>query len=221
MRIARHIVHHAARVGIVFLAGVLAECRPVAAAAEHALPPGRSYQDGPLSADDFQAVPADNSPLTACTMTDLRWDYCYQYQRTGRTVSAFLKELTIDAVVVASQSWNRRPGDKRLLDHEQGHFDLAWVAALQARRHFAEEYQTRKLTATGATSALAFESLRRKVEQELRAAQERLIASHAEYDRVTRHGLDRAAQAEQRKSQFAAIEKLTDDVKKLEAKRSP
>jgi hypothetical protein len=220
------LVRWAARLGIaLLLAGALAGARerrgPVAAAAEHISPPGRPYPDGPLSAEDFQATPADRSPLTAYTMTDLRWDYRYQYQRTGRTVVAFLKDVTINAVVVASQSWNRRPGDKRLLDHEQGHFDLAWIVALQARLHFAEEYQVRRLTATGATSEIALENLRRKVDGEMRAAQERLIADHAEYDRVTRHGLDRAAQAEQRKSQGAAIQKLTADLKKLEVKRSP
>jgi hypothetical protein len=59
------------------------------------------------------------------------------------------------------------------------------------------------------------------MEQEMRSVRERLLADQIEYDRVTRRGLDREAQAEQRKSQLATLQKLTAELEKLEAKRSP
>ena len=160
----------ASLLGLMLLfAGVLTGGVRTAAAAEDARPRGRSYQDGPLTLDDYRAKPPDDSPLSAFTVTDIRCDYRYRYQSTNRTTTAYVTEMTIDAVVIASQSWNRHPKDKRVLDHEQGHFDLAMIAALQTRLRFAEEYQTRKLTGTGATMEIALEDLKRELKQEVRS----------------------------------------------------
>jgi hypothetical protein len=201
------------------LAGWLTWSSPAAWAADET--PARSYQDGPLTRDDYQASPPDDSPLSAWTVTDVRWDYRYRYQQTGRTITAYLTEFKVDAVVVPAQSWNRHPANKRLQDHEQGHFDVAMIAAWRTRLKFADESQRRQLTATGSTPDAAIENLRNKLDRELRAIRERLLGEHKEYDRVTQHGRAHAAQAEQRKAQLATLRELAAAVKKLEAKRQP
>jgi hypothetical protein len=199
------------------LAGWLTWSSPAALAADEK--PARSYQDGPLTSDDYQASPPDDSRLSAWTVTDLRFDYRYGRRQTGRTSTAFLTELKTDAIMLPAQSWIRSPDDKSLQDHEQGHFDLAMMAAWRMRLKFADEQQRRQLTATGSTPEAAVANLKDKLERELRATRERLLEEHNEYDRVTQHGRARAAQAEQRKAQLASLRELAAAVKKLEAKR--
>ena len=200
------------------LAGWLTWSSPAALAADEK--PARSYQDGPLTSDDYRASPPDDSPLSAWTVTDIRWDYRYRCQQTGRTSRGYLTEFKADAIMVPAQSWNRHPDDKPLQDHEQGHFDLAMMAAWRTRLKFGDEQQRRQMMATGSTPEVAIDNLKNKLERELLATRARLLDEHHEYDRVTQHGRARAAQVEQRKAQLASLRELAAAVKKLEAKRS-
>jgi len=109
-------------------------------------------------------------------------------------------------VVLPAKSWNRRPGDLRLLDHEQGHFDLTYIAALQARLHFARE---RRISNTAANSDEAIRRLEDDIQREMQRFVDAVLIEHEKYDRITRHGLDPQTQQQQRKIHREQIARLT------------
>jgi hypothetical protein len=214
-------MHRASRairlVRLPLLSAMLAVCTGLSLsspAAEDA-PATRSYADGPLTVDDFRAEPpADSGKLLAVTTTHLTFRIQHRYVVNNRRATAYLTEITIDAVVMPDRSWSKRPADKQLLDHEQGHFDLTMIEALRARLHFAQRGKLTKLTATGATSEEAVASLGTKVEREMRKFFDELFAIQQEYERATMHGTVRDVQAEHRGQQRATLQELAERLKK-------
>jgi hypothetical protein len=178
----------------------------------------RSYSTGPLTPADYQRSPPDDRQgLDALTTTDIRYSYNYQVRGTQRRSAAYLTDLSVDAVVLPSKSWTTRPSDRRLLDHEQGHFDITHITSLQARLELARmKKKGQRLYATGATSEAAIDGLKQKTEGFMQPYFDALLKQHHEYDRVTNHGLRRAAQAEQRREQLDTIKTLVEQLKKLD-----
>jgi hypothetical protein len=171
-------------------------------------PAVRDYASGPLTAADFAApVPEDAGQIQAFTTTDLRYSLEYRVTRRKQRSTAELTSFSIHAVVVPSASWNRRPDDRRLLDHEQGHFDLTYIAGLRARVAFEEEDKPR---GTGVTEDLAIADLRKKVTEAVSAWIAGLKSEHERYDRVTRHGQDQQAQAAERQRHREEMKSLRD-----------
>ncbi|MCL4201774.1 MAG: hypothetical protein KJ000_04725 [Pirellulaceae bacterium] len=174
----------------------------------------RVYETGPLSARDFQAkIPADNRGLDAWTTTDLVYRLEYQTRITSRIASVWTTQVTVEAVVIPGKSWNRRPDDSALMDHEQGHFDLSQIAALRARIHFANQ----RLTGTATTAEAAARNLDNEVQRQIREFFEALRLEHEDYDRLTRHGRDESKQREQRRLQQEELAKLTEQWRQLQA----
>jgi len=178
----------------------------------------RSYSAGPLTLADFQqAPPHDRQGLDALTTTDIRYNYNYQARFTQRRATAYLTELSVDAVVLPSESWTTRPSDVRLLDHEQGHFDIAYSISVRARLDLAKmRKKGQRLYATGATSQAAIDGLKQKIEGFMQPFLDALLTEHREYDRVTNHGLRRNAQTEQRREQLETIKTLVEELKRLD-----
>ncbi len=168
----------------------------------------RYYTEGPLTAKDFQApIPAfvKIPGQVAETNTDIRCEFKYRVYRTrGRSI-ARLSSIDIRAVVIPRKSWNRQPQNVRLMDHEQGHFDLAHIAALRAQRRLAT---SRPLSGSGTTPEQAVQDLQQQVDKRLQQIREELLAAHTAYDKVTRHGTVLGPQKEQRESQKKQIEEL-------------
>jgi hypothetical protein len=170
-------------------------------------PEFRPYTDGPLTARDYQApVPEDRGGLDAFTTTELRFSFECRTYRSGRRVRAWSTSIDIYAVVIPAESWNRKLEDKRLLDHEQGHFDLAQIAALQAQRHFAD---SPRLVGVASNEDLAAAEVRKQLERQLQAFVDKLRTEHHQYDKITRHGQIRGEQDEQRRRQRDQIKELS------------
>lgn len=188
---------------------------PIGSPAAEDAPATRSYADGPLTVDDYRAEPpADSGRLLAITTTDLTYQAQHRYAVSNRKATAYLTEITVDAVVMPDKSWIKRRSDKRLLDHEQGHFDLTMIAALRARLHFAQRSQVAKLTTTGATREEAVASLQTRIEREMRKFFDELFAVQQEYDRATTHGTVPDVQTQHRRQQRETLKELTEKLKK-------
>src|SRR5687767_8495044 len=99
----------------------------------------RRYEEGPLAQDDFGDVPAFvPAGASARTATELLYNFRYKYRSTSRSTTITLSSIEIDAYIRRDQSWNLNPENKALLDHEQGHADIAQIECLKARLAFRE-----------------------------------------------------------------------------------
>ena len=102
----------------------LAMLLPAAALAAEA---ARKVDAGPLTAADFRGqVPVDPAG-DANTSTQLRFSFRYGYQQLGGRATVTVESVSVDAIVIQDASWNRQPTNARLLEHEQGHADIAWI----------------------------------------------------------------------------------------------
>ena len=178
----------------------------------------RLYSTGPVTMEDFQAAPPDDRQgLDALTSADIRYNYNYRTRFTQRKATAYVTDVSVEAVLVRSKSWNTRPSDKRLLDHEQGHFDITYILVLRARLELARmRKKGQRLYATGATSQSAIDGLKQKVDGFFQPFLDALSTGHQEYDRETKHGLRRDDQAEQRREQLEAIKTLVEELEQLD-----
>lgn len=153
----------------------------------------RDYADGPLTAKDFQSPIPGFVKLPgqkASVKTDLRYDFRYSLYRSRRFATARLSSIEIRAVVVPAESWNREPEDSRLTDHEQGHFDLTYIAALRARLSFST---SKRLVGSGADNERAVKDLQQQLDDRFRLLTEELLAAHVEYDECRTRALTRVA----------------------------
>jgi hypothetical protein len=167
----------------------------------------RKYEEGPLTSDDFRAEPQDVARAAAKTVTQLGYDFRYRYKSNSRNTTAFLESITIEAYIRRDQSWNSKPDDKALLDHEQGHADIARIHCLQARLAFRKLQKGQGLSATASSLKEALSALEREIQKEMRVFEQAARDADAEYDRETRSGLG-AKQAEWRRVQKETIEQL-------------
>lgn len=166
----------------------------------------RVYESGPLTPQDFQAaVPEERGGLDAWTTSELKFRYRYEAQVRGRRATARITHVEVDAVVVRDQSWNRLPQDEALMDHEQGHFDLTQIAALEARLHFARH----RIVRTSATAQRATEMVEGELNRKMQEFIQELTERHEEYDRVTDHGRIASRQREQRRLQQQQLDRLS------------
>jgi hypothetical protein len=148
-------------------------------------------------------------PLTAYTFTEIRYDTRYRVTGSGNRWTARLFSAEAFAVILRERSWNRQPDNKKLLDHEQGHFDLTHAHALAVQLRLDELIRTRRgPTGTGSTSAAAIASLDGKLRDELKPLFDQHVAAQEEYDRVTAHGANSGPQEEKRKKQLARVAEL-------------
>lgn len=189
-------------------------------------PPGmesnsRRYEDGPLQADDFQAEPAVKQEgdlrLLASTVTQLAYDYRYRFERRGKRTTVRLTSVRVYALVRRDQSWNSKKQDAALLDHEQGHFDIAEIHARLAQIELLTRFKTEgRPVVTAATKAAAVQGLEKKLSEVVNVFSETSHGVDEEYDRSTRHGTRGESQAAQRKQQLAQLKSLAEELAKLE-----
>ncbi|MEK6233116.1 MAG: hypothetical protein N2C14_00235 [Planctomycetales bacterium] len=179
---------------------------------EDAKEPGwRRYREGPMTLADFQKPPPSPLPrsgrlqLRARTWTELMYRYRYQGDVENGKAKATATEVDLFAVIHRDKSWNGFPKDRALLDHEQGHFDLAEIAARGARKLLKERVTEKVLTGEGPDRASAKADLARKIEFYLRAFTRQRDLADTAYDEQTRHGSNRAVQAEHRKKQLEQL----------------
>lgn len=184
-------------------------------------PDSRRYGDGPLRAEDFAAEPdvkrENNLRVLAETVTQLAYDYKYRYERRGKRTLVRLTSVRVYALVRKDKSWNARKQDLNLLDHEQGHFDIAEISARQAQIELLTQFKARGMpTVTADTKEAAVQTLENTLTDVLARFTEASRKADAEYDETTRHGTLRKEQAEQRAQHKASLDSLAAELAKLE-----
>jgi hypothetical protein len=161
----------------------------------------RPYRDGPLVAADFQAEPDKANAFTAWSEIDFDYRYEYSLRRRGEWI-ATLTKIEIHACLLTDKSWNKRPENATLMDHEQGHFDLAQTFALRAQCKLHSDLQTVDvLQGRHANKAAAIRDLEEKLKAFVQAQLEEAAAANKEYDKTTANGAKVTAQAEARREQ--------------------
>ena len=175
----------------------------------HAETPGRRYGDGPLKREHFKAPVPSDSTLDAVVYT--RLNYSYKFRSSAKDGAV---ELTCTTIVCCSEqmpdrSWMRDSAKSELLDHEQGHLDLAEVVARKAEARLRYLVRTGKLKAQGTTKEAAEAALARTVRAQFMPFDRELTSVNDEYDRVTSHGRDKDAQKAERRSQKRLVRKLS------------
>jgi Bacterial protein of unknown function (DUF922) len=181
----------------------------------------RTYADGPLSPADFRAaVPEpqtvkDGVKLRAMTETEIRYTTRYRWDEpTPGKVSARLTRFDCFAQLLPDKCWIKEPDDLRLLDHEQGHFDITEINARPAQKSFDKLIADQGLVGYGSDERSAVADLDKKVHDEMQKVFDREREEQIKYDRVTDHGRSFVAQAKQR----AAIDKLLKESEQKESK---
>jgi hypothetical protein len=178
---------------------------------------GRPYADGPLTAADLAGKPPERSPvnlgieMVARTECQVQYDYRFTGAKTGSDEwTVRLSRFTCKAVLVPEKCWNTMPGSPRVLDHEQGHFDLAEIFARRTQQHFDRLMADRKAKATGMDSRSARKALENDIKKAMAEVYESLNKAQKTYDEETRHGTSRRAQAAHREWQRAELNKLAE-----------
>jgi hypothetical protein len=168
----------------------------------------RKYADGPLAAADFQGMPPaaapvkDNITMVANTMSVVRFTYRLRTnsERDG-SWTAQLTHFDCFSAIEPAKCWNTMPESPRILDHEQGHFDLAEIFARRLQRRFDVLMAEKNASASGRTERAAREALETEIKKIADDAYAALTEAQAAYDKETRHGTRPRAQREHRRSQ--------------------
>jgi hypothetical protein len=95
-----------------------------------------------------------------------------------------------------------------VLDHEQGHFDVAEIAARRARMHFTSLLRDRNAATTGRDQRAAQRKLDQEIKKAMQEVYDGLAKAQKTYDEETRHGTAILPQARHREWQRAELEKL-------------
>jgi hypothetical protein len=173
----------------------------------------RNYADGPLTAADFQGTPPaaapvkDNITMVANTMSVVRYTYRLRTnsERDG-SWTAQLIHFDCFSAIEPAKCWNAVPESPRVLDHEQGHFDLAEIFARRLQRRFDDLMAGKNASWRGRTDRAAREALEKEIKKVADDAYAALAEAQAAYDKETRHGTRPRAQREHRRSQRQALD---------------
>jgi len=155
----------------------------------------RPYDKGPLAPREFTGPVPDAArdgrlQRQAYTRTDLRYDYRYNYTIAGDVFEVELSEIRVAASFVPQESWLALPNDVRLLDHEQGHFDLAEIQARRMRADFLQRQHAGELKFKAASEAAGHALLKQRLDTLFTKGLDTLRTLEEDYDRTTRSGVD-------------------------------
>lgn len=181
-------------------AGVLLAAGIPRVVAQDNAPNMRPYSEGPLRGEDFQGKAPDepqfknNVKLLAYSLTDIYYNYKYQFEKRGNTVTAWAAEVTFTAMFLRDKSWNRAPQNIVLLAHEQGHFDITQIYTWRCQQAFDKLMAKKAIIGRGATE----DEARKAMEAEINKQREPFLQAwrdeHLRYDKETNHAQDRARQ---------------------------
>lgn len=171
------------------------------------------YVDRSLEPQDFwkevpEKRPLEEPRIEAYSHTELRYRFESQTRRRGSRYTADLMSISVHALFDRSQSWNAQPGDLRLLDHHQGHFDLAEIAAREAERQL--RLLTRppqRLIGRGMSEPEAVRDLDRQIQEHLAGHAESLKRDLEYFDQVTRYGTLPEVEARERQKHKQLLER--------------
>ena len=178
----------------------------------------RPYSGGSVTAADFlgTAPPVKdrdgNDAMTAAGVTSQVKEGRATGTPGNRVYTPTL--IVVQAVMDTAESWNTEPTDSDLMKHEQGHFDLAEIAAKKAQAAINKALKDGKLKGTGKTVAEALADTEKKVEAIIEAYKKELKAAGVAYDKATDHGRNDKKQAAEEAKIKATLESLNTDASK-------
>jgi hypothetical protein len=181
----------------------------------------RRYEQGPLAIHEFRGKPDRLSTGNALTMTRVMFTFQFQIEQLANDqFKAELSSFTAFTVFLPEESWwDDARAHRGLLDHEQGHFDVAETAARRVNVAILRMFKSGKtISGVGATHAMAERALIKKMETLIKVADEQGAEENKAYDCRTRHGLWRNVQAEQRRIQTLTLVRLETELAKTTAK---
>lgn len=207
----------------VLIAAVCAAPFAFAAPAWSAEPaPTRKLAEGPptIAPKDFRGMPPVEDPnqtdFRALANTHMKLDYRYTFRGAAAGPKKFQAEVAtfdVEARFDPEGSWWRPETPPTLLDHEQGHVDLGWIAALELRHDVRQEARLGRMKVTAATQADAEQALKKKIVDVVQPYFDRHQASHAAYDKETAHGTIGDKQALARRAQAKRLNELLQELK--------
>ena len=169
-----------------------------------AQPAMRTYQSGPLTAADFRAAAPREAKLDALTVTELRYEYRYQtWTDSQGNCTLQLTQVLVETWLDRSRSWNRKPADGELLEHEQGHFEVTEAVRRKAIAYWKGRVKQVRLRRSSEKAAR--KAAGELVQREMAPFFERLRLMHALYDRETQHGRDTEQQRRWRQKLAAEL----------------
>jgi hypothetical protein len=176
----------------------------------------RPYRDGPLTAADYRCPPPNPLPqkngvqLSAMTFTSLHYNTRYRWREVQpEKFEARLTSFDIVAEVDRRQSWTTRPTDERLLDHEQGHFDVSELNARRIQKKFNELTSSGGIIGRGSDEASSIADMNQQVESRVHDFLDQERKQQDQYDITTHHGTYHKSQAEERQKQLVALKDKT------------
>ena len=98
----------------------------------------RRYDSGPLAISEFVGKVEHSSSARANTATRVRSNFRYTVRPFGRQFEAIVTSIDLYAVFLPNDSWWGPNASADLLDHEQGHFDIAEINVKKAELAIAQ-----------------------------------------------------------------------------------
>lgn len=194
----------------------------IAGAAEPQPATARKLLEGPptIAPKDFRGVPPVEDPtqtdFRALANTHVKLDYRYTFRGAALSPKKYQAEVDtfdVEARFDPEGSWWRPDTPQTLLDHEQGHVDLGWIAALEMRRDVRQEVRRGRLKVAAANQAEAEKALKKKIVDLTAPYFDRHQSYHQEYDKETGNGTLGDKQALARRAQAKRLNELLQEAK--------
>jgi len=155
-----------------------------------------------LRFEDFQgtADPAVSPERVAMTAASLSWGYGYALERGNGRCFYRITNIDVEAIFNRQDSWIR-PGHEthRVLEHEQGHFDITQLFKLKLEALTRELIGVRR-ACEGASVEEASDFTEREARRAVSAVADKIwsehVAAQETYDDQTHHGTVPDIQAE-------------------------
>lgn len=170
----------------------------------------RRYNQGPLRHSEFRTDAPQAQSHKAKTMTRVMFTYKFSGQQTSEErYEMTLQSLDAFSVFLPNESWWHHRARPSLLDHEQGHFDIAEIAARRLQLAFKKAIAGDKpIRGVGTTAKAAKAALEKKLQFVFDAANEQAVEENLQYDLRTQHGIRHGNQAEMRRIQKLTLARL-------------
>jgi len=167
---------------------------------------GREYRQGPLTSREFLGKPGEDSQLDAYTFTEMRFTFKYRYSPVRSGLLFRATNIEVFATFDPDKSWLRGEVGRRLLDHEQGHFDLTQIHAIRTNREIAK--QLKQFVVVSSNRADGVKRLKKKLTDSLADAFAKCSAEQEDYDHQTKNGRQADAQRLHRRKQREILAQL-------------
>lgn len=174
----------------------------------------RRYDEGPLEIDDFLKEPAsekDADPkLAAMVFPDIRVEYRYKTLKQGSIVTLRPEGVQVWSAIDRKRSWFSRKAQpaKELLDHEQGHFDLFEIAALQLQQKIDNQLSAGKIQYTARSEQAALDKWSKELQSWVTEVVKETNEISKQYDSLSSNGRSPEPQAELRQLQKRTLKQL-------------